>query len=543
MAKTQNKNKNDRAKRKEEAVNGSDKQKVMSVRAAIVLSVLLWASGESLMWSQNRTVTNVLRPVISSRSIVPDFENKIIIKNVGSNLVPRGSKRKRYEQKTDSPYPEIPAYFFHTAVEGVKISAKIPLQTGTFDVELGFAQVGPCLQGKRIFHIFINGHKRKESLDLFKLAGCFKAKMLTLSQVIVDPETDDGLIIHLQAVSGTATLSYIRVKNSNRPCLSRISQKKLADSLFDHYAHSVPGTYPHGNEKYYVDSLGKGYREVQIDGSGSHTHYNWNGYTARLISFIWTVEDTGKVISRQEKFKYKFSLGTTILKLEVLDTVCSKDEKSTAISVTSKIQSGEICYMYQDNGFVLKGNFLTGLRRPMMSFKSRSLNIKFPNNVFKNKRFSARCIFLIEFPNKSLNSRIFLGTASSGIAHLCQGRDRLYDSASSSRAIISSQEGDQEFELTYRYSNLGKRPALQLKLNEIIPSKVSYDYGRILPIISTISSSSGSEAGGTEVKLNGYNFPYPLSVYFGNKSNREFIRPDKIRNCEQSRQVFTQRQM
>lgn len=451
-----------------------------------------------------------------SQSIRQSTSSKIV-RNVGLNFVPPGTKPKRYSGTITTVRPGIPAFNFRTGVEANSFSIKFPLKPGTYDVELGFVQTVDCVAGTRIFNVYINGKLREESFDVFAAAGCSKGIVNRYNRQIIDPISDDGITLSFETVSGIATLSYLRIQESNRPCVPEVSVSSASSASGDHYAHAVPGTYPDGDEASYVDRSGRGFYRVRIDGSGSHTHFTFRNYTARLKTYEWTREDTGKVISNSPRFWYNFPLGTTVLRLKVTDTVCSDHEETTSITVTGNLQQGVICYLYEDQQTILPGGKLKSSFRPTLSFVSRSLNIKFPTNAFPKKRFGARCIFMIMFPRASDNTKISVDTSNSGVAHLYQGDDRIFDTASAGRfTTIANGDGYMEYEITYRYKNLQKSPTLSLKVNNSIPSVVSFDSATTLPIITSVSPNSGSSAGGTEVRIFGYNLYRPVVVFFGN---------------------------
>lgn len=346
----------------------------------------------------------------------------------------------------------------------------------------------------------------------------------------MDPVSTDGLEITFEAVTGVATWSYLRIRDANRPCVPAVPTSGTGNQKADHWAHSVPGVYPSGGEPSFVDRQGNGFFTVKIDGSGSHTHFAIPGYTAQIVKYFWTREDTGRVISQNPKFSYNFPLGTTVIRLKVIDSVCSEDEATTSITVTGRIQRGVMCYMYSETGVDLQADTLDGPRRPLMSFVSKSTQIKFPSS-YNNKRFAARCVFLIKFFESSDNIKLTMNTGSSGRAHLYRGSDRIFDSSSaSSSTTISSNKGLEQFEITYRYIDLSKPPTLVLKVNGKLPWKVYFDYATTLPIISSISPSSGSTAGGTEVLVRGYNLFRPLAVQFG--SSRASVKSRFERSTE-----------
>lgn len=442
--------------------------------------------------------------------------NVNIVRNVGNDFVPPGSSPKKYFAKITSSYPTVPSYFFRTAVEGISFTIKFTLPPSTYDVLLGFVQTIDCQFGARVFNVYINKKPRDSSLDIFQSAGCARALLKRYNRQIVDPKANNGLTISLETVSGLATLSYIRILTSKNPCIPDIPNANSLISKTDHYAHAVPGLYPQGGEKSYVDRQDNGYYKVQIDGSGSHTHFTFKSYTARIKSYEWTRIDTGQIISTAPNFWYTFPLGTIILRLKVTDTVCSVHEDTTSITVTGHLQRGAICYVYDDPGFILRGGSLKAQPRPKLSFVSDSLNFKFPSNLFANRKFGARCIFLVTFKKTSSNTRISLETAASGVAHLYQSGNRILDSnGTSPKTIATTRRQFVAFELVYRYFTLKRTPTLQLKVNNTILTDISYDAATSLPIISSITPNSGSRTGGTQVRISGYNLYRPLHVYFG----------------------------
>lgn len=437
-----------------------------------------------------------------------------IVRNVGVDVVPVGTVPKRYFGTITSTLPGIQSYVFKTGVEGTAFSLSFALPANTYDVELGFIQTQDCQIGSRIFNIFINSKLRESAFDIFRDAGCSKPFVTRYNRQIVDPVSSTGLTISFEVVSGVASLSFVRIRQSARPCVPEVPVP--ATTSFDHFAHSVPGIYPQGSDAAFVDRLGNGFYRVRVDGSGSHTHFTLGNYTARIKSYEWTREDTGKVISTSQAFWYKFPLGTTVLKLTVTDTVCSVDEDTTSITVTGNTQTGVICYQYADQGSILPVGSLKLSPRPTLSFISSSLNIRFPNNAFSDKIFDARCLFMINFATASTNAQVSVETLGSGIAHLYQGENRIFDTESAtSTNVISTSVGFMMFEMTYRRTTVSKAPALVLKIDGTVPSKVGFDAAMTIPIISTVSPNSGLSAGGTEVRITGYNFYRPVSVFFG----------------------------
>lgn len=471
------------------------------------------ASFKSYPTAYQRIVNSGSR--VRSPARQPAFED--IIRNVGPAFVPKGSRPMLYRSTIVSLRPSFPAFYFRTAVEGNSFSVTFNIPPSTYDVQLGFVQTQQCQTGLRLFNILINGQLRDESFDVFATAGCNNGIINQYNRQVVDPIADNkGLTISLYAVSGVATLSYIRIRRSIAPCVPEMSAKVPTSAGEEHYAHAVPGTYPSNGEAAFVDRLNIGFYNVLLDGSGSHTHFNLHNYTARITSYEWTRQDTGKLISKKPKFRYRFPLGTTVLRLKVTDSVCSQHEETTSVTVTGNLQNGVICYVYKDTGIMLYGSSLVGVRRPIMSFISPTLSIQFPSDILQNAAFAARCVFMLLFRKSSDDTRASVSTRGSGPAHLYQGSNRLYDTVSPGNwASISHSEGYTAYAMTYLYKRTYVAPFLKLTVDGVRSSEVAFDAATTLPIVSSLSPNTGA-SGGTDVRITGYNFYPPLTVHFGN---------------------------
>lgn len=100
---------------------------------------------------------------------------------------------------------------------------------------------------------------------------------------------------------------------------------------FDHRAHAVPN--PPVTLTTWVTRRVSG---VVLDGSRSHSHYFRAGppsVSGRIVSYRWTNAATGVLLSTYEKPYLEFGLGTTRLKLTVVDNTGDVASAQTSVTV------------------------------------------------------------------------------------------------------------------------------------------------------------------------------------------------------------------
>lgn len=404
----------------------------------------------------------------------------------------------------------IPANGFKWSRFGQNFQASLNLAPGTYDIHLGFIETSLCKNSARIFHIYVNERLERESFDIFSAVGfCHKAHVSTVTRVTVSPIKVLPIRVKFVAVSNQASISYIRVSSSANAC---VPVTRTANILQQHLAHAVPGSYPP-----LVDNDGNKFESTLIDGRNSHTHFSYSGGSGKIISYEWRLLKSGTIISRKAFFWYKFPMGTTRIRLSVMDSACTQDSAETTITVTGTNQPGQYCYFYPVTAHLNPGALLRN-RRPVAAFLSKSLNTDFPVLPITMFKFMARCVFFINF-NKSKKSKFSMSTAGSGSARVYEGIDLILDSKSSSQSIPKNiPKGMMAFEVIYARTNTKTKPTLQLKVDGIIPKQVSHDRSQVLPIISDINPKSGILSGGTNVRISGYGLYHPLKVRFGTNS-------------------------
>lgn len=415
---------------------------------------------------------------------------------------------------TDVNTNNIPLDAFRTAREGSSFEVSLPLDEGTYDLDLGFVETESCSSSGRVFHIYLDDEIMKESFNIFEAAkGCGRTYVASIPNLSISYIRLKPIVVKFVSVSGLATVSYIRAQPSKKQCVPVTRNATIQEP---HLTHSIPGEY-----KPVVDQDGDKFEFVTLDGRGSHTHFSYNDISGRIIAYEWSIVETGEVISTKSIFKHKFPLGTTLVRLTVTDDICSQHRDDASITVTTTSLKGQYCYYYQFNNLTESLGPQTLLDSPSPTSSSPSFwgSLRFPPfPIFKNK-FVARCIFSVQFDDASTFTKFSVDTAGSGSARVFKGSDTVLDTSTSSTSLGEKvPKGVQAFEVIYTRTNVEKPPTLDFKVNGKYPSKMFYDRSNVLPIITWVDPSSGSLGGGTNVRIHGFGLHLPLKVWFGKKA-------------------------
>lgn len=420
----------------------------------------------------------------------------------------------------------IPITAFRSSRYGKDFTYSFNVPPGAYDIILGVIELYSkhcSVPGNRVFNVFVNGQLRLEGFDIFETAGCFTAHRIDIKSATVGSVVTKPLTIRFVAVSNFAQIAYIGVKSAKVACIPESDTGKITD---DHAAHAVPGTYPPqdgpSSPLSYVDINGDGVHAVRIDGSDSHTHFldTKNNIAGRITKYEWSIVETGEIISNKVRFWYNFPLGTTRLKLSVLDNSCTTDEAETTVTVTGKMQPGQYCYYYPFAATPPIGGTLLDIPRPRFAHVSTSLNLQFPSLPFAASTFGVRCLFFYDWVQPSAVVTVSAETGGSDPVRIYKGADLVFDSVYSSEAYTVLTTGLTAFEVVYSHNDASVAPKLAFKINGAVPANnlVKHDQGTVLPILSTITPDAGPVSGGTQVKITGYGLYQGFTVSFGSKS-------------------------
>lgn len=457
--------------------------------------------------------------------------------NVGPDMPIRGTKPITYDGAVNTQSRKsLPRESFNTAREGKAFSLTFTLPAGTYDILLGFAELRPnwCKPGARVFNVFLNDAPLLESFDVFATSkACYRATTQRFLSQTVDPVLLKPLVLRFEAISFKAMLSHVRVKRSKRQCKPVTDNVNYSD---DHLAHAVPGEYPPDARTSYIDISGRGSVSVLIDGTASHTHFYYNGGTGKIKSYEWTLPDTRKLITSRAKFRRDFPLGTTRLRLSVVDTVCSKNDAETTVTVTGIMREGAYCYFYKELPEMLAPGSLLDDPHPSFALVANNINFRFPDFPFKDTAFSTRCLFFVDFAEETTDTIVAVVAGRSGNVRAYRGSELLIDLATSGRSAPQTfSAGLQAFEVIYHHTNMNREPTLGFKINGKYTNNISHDRSTVLPIITKIDPPEGTAAGDVRTKIEGYGLYMPISFSFGSMS----VRASALGSTPTSVVVFT----
>lgn len=473
------------------------------------------------------TITTTTAPPVTTTTTTTPGNVDIVI-NVGpQGAVPGTTKNSWYGGVVKGSPPGIPIYMFKSSRYGKDFTYSFDLAPGSYDIAIGVIELYAKVcngASQRVFNVFVNDQLQLESFSILEAAGaCYTAHRVDIKYATVGAVETKPLSIRFVAISNFAQIAYLRITSSDSSCIPESTTGTLTD---DHAAHAVPGSYPPQDgpspSLSYIDYNGDGYHSVLIDGSGSHSHFvdTKNSIAGRITKYEWSIVETGQKISTKKKFWYKFPLGSTRLKLSVVDNSCTTDESETTVTVTNKIQPGQYCYYYPSVTSMLLGGTLLDIPRPRFAHVSRSLNLEIPPLPFATSTFSVRCIFFFDWTQPTAFVDLSVDTGASGQANVYKGSDLIYDSAFASSSITALSTGLNSFEVIYVHDTPDTVPKLAFKINGVVPSPnlVSHDQSTVLPILSSITPAVGPVSGGTQVKITGYGLFQDIKVSFGSVS-------------------------
>lgn len=415
------------------------------------------------------------------------------------------------------------------------------LPNGPATLILEFAEYSASIcnvgAGGRTFSVAVNEVNVLTDFDVF-VAGGSKCKVAVVEEIpvtIADGKLDVKFIrgVNEPMISGIKVDSDQDVVTTTPPPVTTIPSgttvapgcKVGNTGSFTHGAHAVPGSYPpkiNANSPVsYVDTDGDGFETVMISGEGSHTHVvdtsnPLDPQPGTIVSFKWSIEGTGEVVSTDLSFSYNFPIGVTTLVLEIEDSVCDVSDAITTVTVTGAISQGAYCYYYNSQALP-PGESLEsdGNLKPTFGFeyvKDFGGELPAPPTSFGSDTFSARCFVLYETAIDSEATALSVSTGGTGDA-------RIYKSSKliGSSSVEPLAAGLCLIEVQYLRTSTAQPPQLSFLVNgtSVPLSSMSYDRSLVLPVLASISPSSGPAAGGGNAIITGYGFYSEPFVTFG----------------------------
>lgn len=406
---------------------------------------------------------------------------------------------------------DIPHHVFAYARESSNFSVSFHVNPGLYTVTMAFLYPTEeeCRPEKRVFHLEINGRLRLASYDIADSVGCGIIDVKTFINQPVDFLDPKPMVIKFTSIIGKSFVNYIHVSRSQKSC----EVPNYIRSGMDHLAHSVPGTYPSDRRKTYTDHTRQGFVPVTLDGTASHTHF-YDGQTAgKITSYIWTIANSGMVLSKNPVFVYKFPLGTTHLRLTVIDSVCSEDEADTYITVTDTLVDGAFCYFYEGlwsfsplQNWSVSPSYASIVLAPIFDFQDVA-------NLYDV--FTAKCEFSLEIEKNAGFTKLNL-VANGGDAHLYA--DGILQLASDKNSLTSKLFSSSEtlaMELYFRRSANRTVPRVTILSNSSFDLNFRHEQADVQPVITSIDPSYGPLEGGIDISIVGYGLHAPLKVFFG----------------------------
>lgn len=436
-------------------------------------------------------------------------------------------------------------WWFRSLLTGSEFTVYMRMEPGQYDLRMGFRAPQPCDQGVNVFSVRANGRPALTDYDLSR--ACNPVRIETTTATVTKAS---GIIsLKFTASKGLAHVAFITVDLASSEtvpstmvppitgtqvqgtgpggCMPQEGNSAITrDPQINHMAHAVPGSYPAA-----VDRAGKGFARVFINGDGSHTHFSTSEGSGYIVSYLWENVNTNKVISTKESFYYDFPLGSTKLKLTVIDSACTTHSAFTDIVVTGNLQPGAYCYYYRDSSAWPQVGMVGLLKwpRPAYAHVVRTAVLDFdtltandPQFPLKDRPFAVRCLFYVDhgkLPDRTDDDGLPVDTLAvytreSGVARLYRDDKMVLDTTQGFQVRDETVSGIASYELLFRHTDGAKHAFAALWANGVRPA-FTHDQAEVLPILRNIDPPSASAGGGARLRLSGHGLYRPLTVWFG----------------------------
>lgn len=434
------------------------------------------------------------------------------------------------------PQPWDEAYSSHRFTWGPALSYGIPVPDGTYTVKVLFAEIYFNQPKQRLFDLFINGEEKENSLDVYGRVGINTGLLLSYSGV----KPVGGLItVAVFKVAENPMISGIMIegkgagdiaKGGGCTSLGGDGEGDAMNSGFNHRAHAVPG-----GPYVAMDFSKKGYTEVALDGTSSHSHFSDPGpppVSGKIVSYKWSwvLSENGKQVTKTNlnksgKFSANFPLGKTVVTLEVVDNTGDVAVDSTTVEVKSSTENGAYCYFYdfenENHNSVPIGESVDSAPKPEYGEPYGTINFNGPASLskvkFSSNALAIRCVFFIDVKTSGSYSYT---VAHNGPFKLFLDGKVLSQSGSAGQTNTPKKDfsvGLHSFQLHY-FRPKGQTPKLVLSQGGKVlpPNTVQHDSSITLPVIEKLSASTSAPSGGGNIQIYGSGFVNGVSVKFGN---------------------------
>ncbi|KAK1857418.1 hypothetical protein I4F81_000037 [Pyropia yezoensis] len=375
-----------------------------------------------------------------------------------------------------------PAAIYATQRWGKELAYTFPLPAGTYTLRLHFAELysGAAFIGGRVFSITATGGGATVTLDkvdVFESAYWATASSRTLSVAVVG---SGGLHLMLKS----------------------------------------------------MDIDGNGRQSVTLSAYDSHTHrFHDDGSSGELLSFIWTAMATGEELGSGISVVVEFPLGTTAVKLTVVDDGGNASDAESVVTVVGSLAPGAYCYYYAGNA--------GGEEKPIFAAVSEDLNFptaaSFPEGPQGRSGFKQRCLFLYKAPVDGAYA--FDAAFASGEMELTVDGASVLAASAGGSSTASGQvwlaAGMHEAVTTYRHNSGGAAATVSVTAAGSGPmpkGSMEWDRATVVPVVTGIEPASGGLSQGTRVTVTGVGFyTADTQVTFGGVSATAVVRDGSTR--------------
>lgn len=438
-----------------------------------------------------------------------------------------------------------PAAIYATQRWGKELAYTFPLPAGTYTLRLHFAELysGAAFIGGRVFSITATGGGATVTLDkvdVFESAYWATASSRTLSVAVVG---SGGLHLMLKSSVENAMLQGIEVMAAagapaTPPVVTPVPPTPMTPTGTaagappptpdDHFAHAVIDPHPSA----VVDIDGNGRQSVTLSAYDSHTHrFHDDGSSGELLSFIWTAMATGEELGSGISVVVEFPLGTTAVKLTVVDDGGNASDAESVVTVVGSLAPGAYCYYYAGNA--------GGEEKPIFAAVSEGLNFptaaSFPEGPQGRSGFKQRCLFLYKAPVDGAYA--FDAAFASGEMELTVDGASVLAASAGGSSTASGQvwlaAGMHEAVTTYRHNSGGAAATVSVTATGSGPmpkGSMEWDRATVVPVVTGIEPASGGLSQGTRVTVTGVGFyTADTQVTFGGVSATAVVRDGSTR--------------
>ncbi|GAB0496230.1 hypothetical protein MMPV_007542 [Pyropia vietnamensis] len=272
----------------------------------------------------------------------------------------------------------------------------------------------------------------------------------------------------------------------------------------DHFAHAVIDPLP----ATVVDIDGNGQQAVDLSAFDSHTHrFHDDGSSGELVSFEWTAVATGEVIGRGISVTVDFPLGSTAVRLTVVDDGDNTSETTAMVTVVGSLTQGAYCYYY--------AGAADESAKPVFAAETENLLFptaaSFPEGPHGRVGFTQRCVFLFKAPADGTYD--FKATFASGTVNLTIDEEVVVEASADGYSMASGTielaAGMHEAVTTYRHNADGAAAMVSVTRGgggALLAGALEWDRATVVPVITGISPASGGLLQGTRVTVSGVGF-------------------------------------